>query len=397
MPGTILLTFNPGSSSIKLGLYRIRRGVPKRLGRGEIDLRHAPLTLHLLEGRRVADIPIAAPLDDDLHGVIDEVLGWLVHHFEIEGIAVVGHRVVHGGDLFSGPTRVTPHTLEQMASLIPLAPLHQPYSVRLMRAILTTRPDLPQIASFDTAFHRTQSDIVRRYAIPRDLFDKGLKRYGFHGLSYRSIATAFARAEPRLAAGKVIVAHLGSGASLCALEAGVSRDTTMGFSTLDGVPMATRPGALDSGVLLYLMAQMGLGAAELEDLLYHRSGLLGLSGISADSRALVASSDPHAAEALAIFALRIAGAVASLATTLGGLDAIVFTAGIGEHQPSIRAGIADHLRWLGIELDPKANTAGAMRISSPASRVPVFMMATDEEQIIADEAITVHYGSARST
>jgi len=392
MPGSILLTFNPGSSSIKFGLYKIVAGVPQRFGRGEIDLRHQPLTLHVHEGRQATDVPIAAAMDEDLHGVIDAVLSWLVQHFELSGIAAVGHRVVHGGDRFVGATRVTADSLAAMAELIPLAPLHQPQSVRLMRAILTIRPDLPQVASFDTAFHRGQTEVIRRFALPRDLYDKGIKRYGFHGLSYCFIARAFASLEPDLGTKRVIAAHLGSGASLCAMTGGQSRDSSMGFSTLDGVPMATRPGALDAGVILHLQQHMGFGVGDIEDLLYHRSGLLGLSGISADSRDLVASDRPEARQALAIFCLRVAREVAAQATSIGGIDALIFTAGIGEHQPSIRAGIADHLGWLGVRLDAAANAANATRISAPDSRVPVFVIATDEEQVIAEEAVAVLHG-----
>lgn len=389
MVGQVLLTLNPGSSTIKIGLFAVQAGQPRAFARGAIDLRHEPLSLHLDEGGRVREAKLQAALTDDLHGVIEETLDWLTHHLRLDGLAAVAHRVVHGGDRFAGPTAITDDTLAAIEALAPLAPLHQPHSLRLIRAVRHLRPRLPQTASFDTAFHRTQSDLVRRFALPRALFDEGIKRYGFHGLSYRFIATRMARLHPQLAAGRVVVAHLGSGASLCGLEAGASRDTSMAFSTLDGIPMATRPGALDAGVLLHLLKERGMPIDEVEDMLYHRSGLLGISGISADSRELVGSSAPQAREALELFALRVAREVAAIATTLGGLDAIVFTAGIGEHQPTVRAAIGRHLAWLGARIDPAANAAHAPRIDSPDSRLALLVMATDEEQVIADEACEI--------
>ena len=346
MSGSVLLTFNPGSSTIKLGLFVIEANGPRRIGRGVIDLRHGPLTLHIAEDPTATDIPLQAAVTDDLHEVIEETLGWLGSHFSINALAAVGHRVVHGGDRFAGPEAVTDENLAAMEALVPLAPLHQPQSMRLIRAIRRLRPGLPQIASFDTAFHRTQSDLVRRFALPRALFEEGVKRYGFHGLSYKFIAAQLARVAPEIARGRIVAAHLGSGASLCGLAAGVSRDTSMGFSTLDGVPMATRCGALDPGVLIHLLKERRLSIGALEDMLYHRSGLLGVSGISADSRDLIESAAPEAHEALDLFAFRIARETAALANTLGGIDGIVFTAGIGEHQPQIRESVCRQLAWL---------------------------------------------------
>lgn len=386
MAGNVLLTLNPGSSTIKLGLFSVQAGKPCAFGRGAIDLRHEPLSLHLDEGGRVSDVALQAVVTDDLHAVIEQTLGWLTRHFSLDGLAAVAHRVVHGGDRFAGATEINDDTLAAIEALAPLAPLHQPRSLRLIRAVRHLQPRLAQTASFDTAFHRTQSDLVRRFALPRALFDEGIKRYGFHGLSYKFIAAQMQRLHPRLAGGRVVVAHLGSGASLCGLEAGASRDTSMAFSTLDGIPMATRPGALDPGVLLHLLKERGLSLDALEDMLYHRSGLLGVSGISADSRELVASSAPEAREALQLFALRVAREVAAIATTLGGLDALVFTAGIGEHQPTVRASIGRHLTWLGARVDPAANAAHAARIDSTDSRLALLVMATNEEQVIAEEA-----------
>ena len=269
---------------------------------------------------------------------------------------------------------------------MPLAPLHQPQSLRLIRAVRHLRPGLPQVASFDTAFHRTQSDLVRRFALPRALFDEGIKRYGFHGLSYAFIAARLKTVAPDVAGGRVVVAHLGSGASLCGLEAGVSRDTSMSFSTLDGIPMATRCGALDPGVLIHLVKQRGLTIETVEDLLYHQSGLLGVSGFTADTRELLASPEPAAREALDLFAFRIAREIAATAHTLRGLDGLVFTAGIGEHQAAVRAAVCAHLAWLGVALDPAANDRHAPRIEGPGGTVAVLVIPTDEEQVIADEA-----------
>lgn len=382
----ILLTFNPGSSTIKLGLFAIESGKPRRLGMGVIDLRHQPLTLHITEGTTSIDIPLAAAVADDLHDVIDETLDWLARHFSVDALAAVGHRVVHGGDRFGEAEPIDDIVLAAIEALVPLAPLHQPQSVRLIKAIRHLRPGLPQIASFDTAFHRSQSDLVRRFALPRALFDEGVKRYGFHGLSYKYIAGRLAQIAPELARQRVVVAHLGSGSSLCALEAGVSRDTSMGFSTLDGIPMATRCGALDPGVLIHLIQQRGLSLEAVEDMLYHRSGLLGISGISADSRDLISSNAPEAQEAIELFTFRIAREIAALATTLGGLDGIVFTAGIGEHQPQIREAVCRYLSWLGVVIDPAANSQNAMRIAASDSKVAILVIPTDEEHVIAQEA-----------
>jgi acetate kinase len=307
----------------------------------------------------------------------------------VNALAGVGHRVVHGGDRFAGPEAISGDTLDAVETLVPLAPLHQPQSIRLIRAIRHLHPGLSQIASFDTAFHRSQSDLVRRFALPRALFDQGVKRYGFHGLSYRFIAAQLQRIAPDIARGRVVAAHLGSGASLCGLEAGISRDTSMGFSTLDGIPMATRCGALDPGVLIHLVKERGLSIEEIEDMLYHRSGLLGISGISADSRDLIASDAQEAREALDLFTLRIAREISALATALGGLDGIVFTGGVGEHQPQIRNAVCRHLAWLGVAVDDAANSKNATRIDASGSNIPVLVIPTDEEQVIAEETWSI--------
>ncbi|CAH1653643.1 acetate/propionate family kinase [Chelatococcus asaccharovorans] len=389
MSDALLLTFNAGSSTVKIGLFRRAGGRCERIGKGTIDFRRKPLTFHLTEGPATADVTLAAAPDGALQEVLGETFGWLAGHFDMGAVTAVGHRVVHGGDVFAGAVSLDEAAIARIAALTPLAPLHQPQCVRLIRAIRDLHPDLPQTASFDTAFHRTQSDVVRRFALPRALHDEGVKRYGFHGLSYAFIAWELARRAPAVARGKVVAAHLGSGASLCALDGGVSRDTSMGFSTLDGIPMATRCGQLDPGVILYLLEGGRRSEAEVSDILYNKSGLLGMSGISADSRELLASDRPEAREALDVFAFRIAGEIARLAATMGGLDAIVFTAGVGENQPRVRAAVADRLAWLGLALDAEANAGNATCISAATSPVSAFVIPTDEEQVIADEAESV--------
>ncbi|MCF3936724.1 acetate/propionate family kinase [Acuticoccus sp. M5D2P5] len=387
MAGDLLLTFNAGSSTVKIGLFETRRGHARRIAKGVLDFRAKPIGFHVVEGPAVFDVHLEAEAGSDLAAVMDETFGWLAKHIDMGRVAAAGHRVVHGGDAFHGPVRLDGATIDAIDALTPLAPLHQPGSVRLIRAVTGLRPDLLQTASFDTAFHRTNPDIVRRFALPRALWDEGVKRYGFHGLSYKYIAGALDEREGET--GKVVAAHLGSGASVCAMDGGKSVDSSMGFSTLDGIPMATRCGALDPGVLLHMMGAMGYARETVEDILYHKSGLLGVSGISADSRVLLESDAPEAKEAIAIFTLRIAGEIARLATTIGGLDALVFTAGIGENQPAVRAAVCERLAFSGLALDQAANAANAPLISTADSRVRVHVLATDEEQVIADEAMAV--------
>lgn len=385
----MLLTFNAGSSTVKIGLFELEESGPRRVAKAVIDFQKMPLGFRITEGPANYNVALQAQASDDLTAVLAEAFGWLAKHFDMDRIAAVGHRVVHGGDTFSGPVMLDDTAIAEIDKLTILAPLHQPQSLRLIRALRQLRPELPQSASFDTAFHRTNADVVRRFALPRALFDEGIKRYGFHGLSYKFIAGALDRRAPDVAKGKIIAAHLGSGASLCAIDNGESRDSSMGFSTLDGIPMATRCGALDPGVLLNLLGERGTSLGELEDILYHKSGLLGVSGISADSRELLASTKPEAREAIDLFTFRIAGEMARLAATIGGVDAIVFTAGIGENQPLIRERVCERLNWLGIKLDATANAANAETINTVLSRVAVFVIPTDEEQVIADEARSV--------
>ncbi|PZP31605.1 MAG: acetate/propionate family kinase [Roseateles depolymerans] len=380
------LALNAGSSSIKLAIYRLSHHELTPVARGHVDLRRQPLRLLLAHGEQHSELPLEAPVTESLDEVLEALLAQLEAHESLGELAGAGHRVVHGGLHFTGPARVDDAVLAELEALVPLAPLHQGHSLKLVRALRRQRPALAQTVSFDTAFHTSQSDLVRRFALPRALHDQGVRRYGFHGLSYSYIAAELARRHPQLASGRVVAAHLGSGASLCAMQGGRSVDSSMGFSTLDGVPMATRSGALDAGVVLYLQRAQGLSTAEVEDLLYHRSGLLGVSGLSADIRTLEASPEPAAREALELFALRCAGEVGRLATSLQGLDALVFTAGIGEHDARLRAMVCSRLAWLGLELDEAANLAHAERISREDSGVAVHVIPTDEERVIAEQA-----------
>lgn len=389
MTDKLLLTFNAGSSSVKIGIFRVDGERPERIGKAVVDFASDPVSLHLKEGPAQFELSLEGASGDDLAGLMDKVFGELSAHFDLDAVTSAGHRIVHGGDVFDGPVELTTATAAKVRSLTALAPLHQPQALRMIEAVRHLRPDLFQTGSFDTTFHATQSDLVRRLAIPRAYHDEGIKRYGFHGLSYRYVAGALAAKAPGIADGKVIIAHLGSGASLCAIENGLSRDSSMGFSTLDGIPMATRPGWLDPGVLLHFLGPLGKSVEDVEDMLYHKSGLLGVSGLSGDTRELLENDSEEAREAIDLFTLRIAGEVGRLSSTLGGLDGLVFTAGIGENQPEIRRRITDQLLWLGVELDGSANQNNALTISTAASRVALHVIATDEEQMIAEECLSV--------
>jgi acetate kinase len=296
--------------------------------------------------------------------------------------AAVGHRVVHGGPEFARPTLVDSNVLSKLEALVPLAPLHQPHNLAAIKAVMNLHPGLPQVACFDTAFHRGRAAVTGRFGLPHELFKSNVRRWGFHGLSYESIARRLPDVAPDVASGRVIVAHLGSGASLCAMRDGRSVETTMAFSVLDGLPMGTRCGSLDPGVILFLLRQ-GMAVDELEKLLYQKSGLLGISGISNDVRALLASDKQSAADAIEYFAYRIVREIGSLTAALGGLDALVFTAGIGENSPVIRQRVCDALSWLGIELDSQANAGGRGRISRGIAAPSVWVIPTDEEAVIA--------------
>ena len=382
-PRGSLLTLNAGSSSLKFALYDATADAPAT-ARGEIaDLEAAP---HLLArdaaGTILADRRWPAGLPDAFASVLDALLGFADSHLDRGGLAAVGHRIVHGGPHHAAPGLVTPALVADLRGLVPLDPLHMPHNMAPIHAVAAARPGLSQIACFDTAFHHTLPREARWFGLPRALEAEGVRRYGFHGLSYEFIAGRLETDFRALAQGRVVVAHLGSGASLCALKAGRSIATTMGFSTLDGLLMATRCGSLDPGVILYLGRQ-GRSLSEIEDMLYHRSGLVGVSGLSGDVRALLASSDPHAAEAIDLFAYRIAAETGALVSALDGLDGLVFTAGIGEHAPAIRSAVCARLGWLGLRLDEVANAASAERISAFDSAIEVLVIPTDEEAVIA--------------
>lgn len=385
----LILTFNTGSSTVKIGSFEYDGASLHKSAKAGIDFAASPLRFHMERGHERLDLELQSGASADIVSVLREVFDKLSSHIDLSRIKAIGHRVVHGGDDFADAAVIDEQSIQAIDALSAYAPLHQPKSLALIQAIRQLFPEIPQTASFDTAFHRSMSDTVRRFAIPREMHDQGIKRYGFHGLSYKSIAHQFTGLEPVLSKDKIVVAHLGSGASLCALDNGKSVDTSMSFSTLDGIPMATRCGNIDAGVLLHLLSQKDVSTDALTDMLYHRSGLLGLSGISGDSRALLASTAPQAREAIEVFTLRSAGEICRLAATLGGLDAVIFTAGIGEHQPAIRASICKKLQWLGVELDEAANEANEFRISAQSSRISAFMLATDEERVIAAETLQI--------
>ena len=298
-------------------------------------------------------------------------------------LIAVGHRVVHGGLEFSQPVLLDAQVVAKLEKLVPLAPLHQPHNLSPIRVVAERLPQMPQVACFDTAFHRVQPDIAQAFALPPEITDRGVRRYGFHGLSYEYIAGALPRLDAKAAAGRVVVAHLGNGASMCAMHAGKSVASTMGFTAVDGLPMGTRCGAIDPGVMLYLMDELKMDARAIEKLIYKQSGLLGVSGISSDMRTLLASREPRAMLAIDLFVYRIGRELGSLAAALGGLDAMVFTGGIGERAAAIRERVCRDAAWLGIEVDPAANVAGGPRISTVSSRVPVWVMPTNEELMIA--------------
>ncbi len=381
-----ILVVNAGSSSLKFSLFRIdgsgdlqlaARGMVDGVGtRPQLSAKDAVGTTLIERAYSVAEIG-SVPDAIRLTGA------WLRQQFAGEPLRAVGHRVVHGGADYTEPVRVDETVFGALARLIPLAPLHQQHNLAAIHVVRTAQPQLLQVACFDTAFHRSHPLLADLYALPWNYYESGVRRYGFHGLSYEYIAASLPQVAPEIAEGRVIVAHLGSGASLCALRAGRSVDSTMGFSPLDGIPMGTRPGGLDPGVLLHLVNQRGMSGTELEEMLYKRSGLLGLSGISNDMRVLLESREPRAQLAVDYFVHHVAKQVGALAAVLGGLDGLVFTAGIGEHSPEIRARILQDCAWLGVKVDPDSNLRGDSRISAADSAVSAWVIPTDEELMIA--------------
>ena len=380
--GQAILVLNAGSSSIKFCVFRLLAGNAVRDLRGQASGLGTSPRFVLRRGDEIlADEALAGPVDH--RQALGNILDALHGHLADVAIAGVGHRVVHGGLEFMAPTRVGQAVLARLDRYVPLAPLHQPHNLAAIRVMLDQMPGVPEIACFDTAFHRTVPEVAQLFALPPRFAAAGVRRYGFHGLSYEYIAASLPGIDPRAAAGRTVVFHLGNGASMCALRGGHSVATTMGFTAVEGLPMGTRCGSLDPGVLLFLMDELKLGPRDIERLLYHESGLLGLSGISSDVRDLLASDAPAAVLALDVYVYRAARELGSLAAALGGVDAVVFTAGVGENQPEIRARILERAKWLGVEIDAAANARQGPCISAAGSRVAAYVVPTDEESMIA--------------
>jgi acetate kinase len=380
-----ILVLNAGSSSVKFSMFPGHES-PSRQGiicEGECE--GIGDRVHFMAKDRTG----ASLVDEYLteaathEEALAALLRWLEAHFPDNQLVAAGHRVVHGGSLYTAPVLIDASVTAELRRLIPLAPLHQPHNLAAIDALSKLHPALPQIACFDTAFHHTQSEVTTAFALPRRLAAEGIRRYGFHGLSYEYIASILPDILGPTADGRVVVAHLGSGASLCAIRGGKSVATTMGFTALDGLPMSRRCGNLDPGVILYLMQDRGMTATGISHLLYNESGLFGVSGISDDMRTLLASTDPSAKQAIALFVYRIGRELGSMAAALGGIDALVFTAGIGEHAAEIRSRVCMDAAWLGVDLDQGANAAGAARITRPGSQTSAWVIPTEEDLMIA--------------
>jgi acetate kinase len=386
-----ILVLNAGSSSIKFQLFAVsgRASLARRL-KGQMEgIGSRPrLLAKNADGKVLTDQTWSQPDASSPPVALDRVIAFLRETIGTLPTAI-GHRVVHGGPNYSEPTIVTAAALRELERLSPLAPLHQPHNVGLIRLIRERQPQLLQVACFDTAFHRGHADVADRYAIPEALYAEGVRRYGFHGLSYEYIAGRLEETAPEVAKGRVVVAHLGSGASMCAIQAGKSVESTMGFTALDGLPMGTRPGQLDAGVVLYLMNEKGMDAKAIERLLYNECGLKALSGVSNDVRVLLASSDARAKLALDYFVHRVQLSTGMLVAAMGGIDAFVFTAGIGENAAGIRAAIVQRLSYFGLEIDEAANANGGPLISRRGSGVPCYVIPTDEELMIARHTLRV--------
>jgi acetate kinase len=380
-----IAVLNAGSSSIKFSLFAEAGSELQLTARGQAEGIYTDprFVAKDCDGNTLAEKSWGTGVKLGHEGALDHLVAFLRKELGGQTLVGVGHRVVHGGLEYRRPVRVDAKVLAALEKYVPLAPLHQPHNLAPIRTLLERAPELPQVACFDTAFHRVQSEVAQAFALPRSITERGVRRYGFHGLSYEYIAQALPAHDAKAAAGKVIVLHLGNGSSMCAMENGRSVASTMGFTAVDGLPMGTRCGSLDPGVMLYLMDEMKMDARAIEKLIYQQSGLLGVSGISSDMRALLASSDPNATAAIDLYVYRIAREMGSLAASLGGLDAIVFTAGIGENSAVLRERVCRDARWLGVSLDSAANVAGGPRISAAASRVSVWAIPTNEELMIA--------------
>ncbi|WGS01695.1 acetate/propionate family kinase [Bradyrhizobium sp. ISRA443] len=379
-----VLVLNAGSSSVKFGLFDIAPVEPELKCKGLLDEQEQVprVVVSDASGHQLFEKRRASGAAKD-NGLFADILAWIEDYLANGRLAAVGHRIVHGGRDFSGPVVITEQTLAALDALTPLAPLHQPRCLAPVRAVQSLQPELTQIACFDTAFHHGLTPPASRFAIPRNLEARGIRRYGFHGLSFEYVAGRLAAIAPQWAGKRVVVAHLGNGASLCALHRGKSVDTTMGLTPLDGLVMGTRCGTIDPGVLLYLLQEEKMSADEVQHLLYEKSGLLGISGVSADMRALLASREAAAREAVDLFTFRVAAEVAVMANTLAGLDGLVFTGGIGEHAAEIRQQVCERLAWLGVRLDAAANAKAQPRIAAADSGVDVLIVPTSEESSIA--------------
>ena len=380
-----IAVLNAGSSSIKFSLFVERGDALELVARGQTEgLYTAPRFVAKDAAGKVLGEKSWREGEKLGHdGALDHLVAFLRSELAEQRLVAVGHRVVHGGLDYGEPVRVDAAVLGALEKYVPLAPLHQPHNLAPIRALLQRAPDLPQVACFDTAFHRRQPAVAQAFALPKAITDRGVRRYGFHGLSYEYIASVLPQYDARAAAGKTVVLHLGNGASMCAIAGGRSAASTMGFTAVDGLPMGTRCGSLDPGVMLYLMDELGMDARAIEKLIYQQSGLLGVSGISSDMRTLEASADPAAKAAIDLFVYRIGRELGSLAAALGGLDAIVFTAGIGENSARLRERVCTDAAWLGVRLATRANARNGPRISTVASRVPAWVIPTDEELMIA--------------
>jgi acetate kinase len=387
----LLLTLNAGSSSVKFAVFSVLDKTTAALARGQVEGLGGAAVFHakmLTTGERV-DAPLAEGTEATHAAALASILNWICTVFPEAPVIALGHRVVHGGTKFSAPCLIDEHVMDDLRRLIPLAPLHQPHNIAGIDAARAAFPGTPQVACFDTAFHRGHPFVADTFALPRRFYEEGVRRYGFHGLSYEFVTRQLNDIAPEHRQGKVIVAHLGNGASMCAIRDGRSISSTMGFTALDGLPMGTRCGQLDPGVVLYLMAEKQLDAKALSDLLYAQSGLKGLSGISGDMRELEASDRPEAGDAIAYFVSRIKREIGGLSAVLGGLDTIVFTGGIGENSVHIRDLVLEDMGWLGIRLDRDANAAGASVITTVDSAVLGLVVRTDEEAMIAEHALSI--------
>lgn len=390
--GDSILVINAGSSSIKFSLFLVGNDGLSPLWNGQIaGLPMSPrFIVRNFSGEVVGEKqwPQGEALDHD--GAIAYLAGYLREHLGEHPVVAVGHRVVHGGTSYTAPVRVNAGIVDDLEKLVPLAPLHQPHNLAPIRLLLENRPDLVQVACFDTAFHCTQPVVAQAFALPPEITDRGVRRYGFHGLSYEYIASVLPQYDPKAAAGRTVILHLGNGASMCAILSAQSVASTMGFTACDGLPMGTRCGNLDPGVVLYLIDEMKMDARAIENLLYQHSGLLGVSGVSSDMRTLLDSDNPKAEFAVELFVYRIGRELGSLASALGGLDALVFTGGIGEHAAVIRDRVCRAADWLGVKLDPIANDAGGPLISSADSAISVWTIPTNEELMIARHTADIY-------